>query len=193
MGERISAFENIGQDFGWLPFSDPSVIQGLLTLGAAALGASVALHIARSVYPLQKEKDRELKIEEEKRGIYRDFLRSVDALINSNLFGSLEKKLELYLECKSALNEVLIFADSDTALAMYELKQKSSDLAFAIPKLDDDNTDEAKELARLRTSVEAHLLVALNAARLELRGDRLDLDLEVTVLQKRKNKKKSEQ
>lgn len=180
--EVMTACENVCRDFGWILSADPRIVQGVLTLGAALVTAGVALHIAKHVYPVQKNKDRDIKIDEEKRIVFRDFLKSVDVIVNQRLFQKTQLKIEAHGNCKSALNEVLIFADRETAKKMLKLYRAVSELSAALSEQPQDRDVDFKTVeTELRLANDA-LRVAINSAREELGLQKLDVPIAFSIL-----------
>ncbi|OWY16131.1 hypothetical protein B6V73_13185 [Thioclava sp. JM3] len=162
--ETITACENVCRDFSVL--ISPEVFQGLLTLAAAFVAGLFARHIATNVYPVQKEKDRDLKIDEEKREIFRDYLKSVERMLNFNVLGGEREQVEAILVCKGCLNEVMLFSKRETAQLMLDLFLEAEKLAIHIlteGKLYDVDGN------LLVNSVRQKFEASMNAARLELR------------------------
>ncbi|WP_170474748.1 hypothetical protein [Ruegeria arenilitoris] len=93
--EVISACENVRRDFNWLVLSDPKVLQGALTVLAAMIAASTALYIALKIYPIQKQKDKDLQIQAETRSVYAETIAVLGAY-----FGLVCRKVN-YLESNS--------------------------------------------------------------------------------------------
>lgn len=180
--ETITAWENISNDFLWMVNLDPRVVQGLLTFLSAATAALVALHIARKIYPIQKNKDREIKIDEEKRLVYRDFLKNIDSFLNQRLLDTQAEKLKAIDRVKASLNEVSVFASKDTAEAMVLLYKS---VALLSNKLSNQPTvghlDDEMYKAELE-SANVCFKLAINAARLELGVEPLDVVVEISVL-----------
>jgi hypothetical protein len=180
--ETITAWENMRNDFGWMLSLDPRVVQGLLTFLSAATAAAVALYIARTIYPIQKDKDREIKIDEEKRLVYRDFLKNINGLINQRLLDEQAEKLRAVEVVKAALNEVLVFADKDTAEAMVRLFNSA---ALLVNKLNEQPTMGELEPALYQEELGLAndcFKSAINAARGELGVEPLEAIVELTLL-----------
>ena len=182
MGETITVCESICRDFSWFWSLDPSIIQGLLTVAAAAIGAGVALYIAKKVYPIQKEKDREIKIDEEKRQVYRDYLRSIDLVINSRLYDGTTDKVDVLLGCKSALNEVHLFSSEKTAHSMWELFQAATSLSSELSYGPTYGKVESKKILELRETTNHNFNAAINAARQELGEQNLKFSPDISIL-----------
>lgn len=178
----ITACENVCRDFYWLASFDPRVVQGLFTFTAALIASFTALHIAKKVYPIQKDKDRDIKIDEEKRSVYRDYLKSVDLIVNQRLYESQNDKLKAFADCKSALNEVLIFADQKTAAAMWALYKSASILANKMSEKHETDDVSVDEFSDVIWAANRDFQGAVNAARNELNGEDLGFKLDLAIL-----------
>lgn len=82
----------------------------MLTFMTAALASGTALWIAYGVYPIQKKKDRELKLQEEKAAVYRAFFDAVTAYyeavswgLRQGSLGHLGAEYETLLKAQTAL------------------------------------------------------------------------------------------
>jgi len=182
LSETITACESICRDFHWFWDLDPSIVQGLLTVGAASIGAAVALYIAKSVYPLQKEKDRDIKIDEEKRLVYRDYLKNIELIVNSRHYGEVADRVDAILKCKSALNEVLIFSNKQTAKKMWDLYFKASAFMNALPAGAAAEPVDKEKITELVKLANKSFTAAVNSVRQELGGDQLDFNLQIAHL-----------
>lgn len=154
----------------------------MLTVGAAIIAAIVTLHIAKSVYPVQKNKDREIKIDEEKRVVFREFLKSVDMIINQRLYNETVSKIDAYREFKSALNEVLIFSDPETAKKMWELYENVSQYAAELSQFPQEGAIDYSLVRDAKDAADASFRSAINAARKELGLAELELRINLAVL-----------
>lgn len=162
---------------------------------AASIGAGVALHIAKRIYPVQKEKDREIKIDEEKRVVFSKYLKSVESLANNLYFPSKTDGLNHAAECKAALNDVYLFANSDSVGKMMTLYNASSALLGAqieaqrakTNSVDGESEDESSQLLLAKSFLDAKTradrayIEAINSARKELRWGALDATPKMTL------------
>lgn len=128
MGETITVCESICRDFSLIWFADPKVWQAGFTLLAAIVASGSALWIAYKVYPVQKEKDRQLQIRAKRRQAYLssisgwidltremagwdgadprksgDFIRSIDLLTTRIALVSPTSLFELFRELQVAI------------------------------------------------------------------------------------------
>lgn len=157
-------------------------MQGLLTIGSAVIASSVALYIATKVYPIQKDKDREIKIDEEKRLAYRDFLKEIDGLVNNRLFESREEQLRAVQKVKASLNEVLIFAGKETAEAMLGLYDAATILAGELAIEPATKTITPEMYSDEQKAANISFQFAVNAARRELGVEPLEVTVELDIL-----------
>ncbi len=180
--ETITAWDNISRDFSWMTNLDPRVIQGLLTFLSAATAALVALHIARKIYPIQKDKDRDIKIDEEKRVVYRDFLKNIDGMLNQRLLDTQAAKLKMIAKVKASLNEVSVFANKETAEAMLLLYLSVATLSNTLSDEADSSEINDETHSENRKVANFAFKLAVNAARKELGVEPLDDVVELAIL-----------
>ncbi|MBO9428954.1 hypothetical protein [Sulfitobacter sp. R18_1] len=185
--EMISAGQNLREDYLWLANLDPAIIQGLLTLLSASVAALVALYIAKKIYPIQKDKDREIKIDEEKRAVYRDFLKNIDGLLNQRLLDTQVEKMRAINRVKASLNEVSIFAHKDTADAMRALYVFAALLSNRLSNEADFGSESQESYAEELENANMAFRIAINAARIELGVAPLENIAELAILTSRPN------
>ncbi|MBU2867874.1 hypothetical protein [Pacificibacter marinus] len=109
---------------------DPKIIQGILTFSGALVASCSALWIAYRAYPSQKQADRALQKEHERRDVYRRFLRAANVHYASISMAHWSKNADplksTYLDLVAVLAELGAYVPADAQNDVLSACQKYS-------------------------------------------------------------------
>ena len=101
MSETITICENVCRDFFWTHLGDPRVVQGMLTVVAASIGAFVAIYIARNIYPIQKTIDRDERVKERHFDILVEMMDAIGRLASAHMnFTEMKEAQDFFARAK---------------------------------------------------------------------------------------------
>lgn len=154
---------------------------------SAVVGGAVALTIAFVLYPWQKERDRELKVDEERRVSLRNYIRAAEdyytelsRLARANLYVQPQKVFD---NLNSAKAEASLFSSGPVLLACRDLQQAliayhSAVRAFLETRGTDAEPRNKKTMDEKYAAVKPALLAMLLTSRASLSADSLEKEEE---------------
>ncbi|WP_170589399.1 hypothetical protein [Ruegeria arenilitoris] len=128
----------------WLSSLDAKVLQGLLTLAAAASASITALVVAFFAYPWQRQRDHEFELRREQRTSYREFLGVMNRLFTAIIRQDDEEASREQMHLHQVASEFLCFSSKESAVAARDYinaVQKYRKATFQKSKLKQNDAD----------------------------------------------------